>query len=476
MVLTTHELGEAERLADRVVIIDRRPGPGRGDAGRAGRRPSRRRRPLHHRPRPRHRGAGRRRRPRRPRWPRRRPGRYRLRPPHRDVRVPAVVAAIAGVAGRARAWRSAIWRTGQSLEEAYLAITGARGAPGPPGDGATAPATGGGAGSPAGRRRHGGGDEAARRPAPGRADHGRSPTGRRCFLTLGHPRPLPLFFSAVHVLPTGTRHPVDFLVPGILALAVMATAMTALGIGTGFERGYGVLKRLGSTPLGRPRLLGAKIVTVVVVELVQAAVLVAVGSPWGGTRGVRGHGRPGRGGRRWPWCWARWPSGASACCWPAPSSPGQPGAWSTPSSWCCCCSGGMLIPLAKLPGWLEDLSKPAAGRRPGRRPPRHARARDRGHRPGLGGAGRLGRGRAGGRRPHLPLGMTAAPTGRSDGRAGAQPDDPASRWSQRRARLVERPGVAPDDDPVGVDEERVGFALRGRSARWSPQSASLPTG
>ena len=41
----------------------------------------------------------------------------------------------------------------------------------------------------------------------------------------------------------------------------MSTAMVSLGIATGFERGYGVLKRLGSTPLGRPRLLGAKIVT-----------------------------------------------------------------------------------------------------------------------------------------------------------------------------------------------------------------------
>jgi ABC-2 type transport system permease protein len=101
--------------------------------------------------------------------------------------------------------------------------------------------------------------------------------GETVFLTLGIPVLFLLFFSAVHVLPTGTRHPVDFLVPGILALAVMATAMTALGIGTGFDRGYGVLKRLGTTPLGRPRLLGAKLVTVVVVELVQAAVLVGVG-------------------------------------------------------------------------------------------------------------------------------------------------------------------------------------------------------
>ena len=41
------------------------------------------------------------------------------------------------------------------------------------------------------------------------------------------------------------RRPVDFLVPGVLALSVMATAMVSLGIATGFERRYGVLKRLG---------------------------------------------------------------------------------------------------------------------------------------------------------------------------------------------------------------------------------------
>src|SRR5271168_4808259 len=101
--------------------------------------------------------------------------------------------------------------------------------------------------------------------------------GETLFLTLGIPVVFLLFFSAVHVLPTGTKHPVDFLVPGILALAVMSTSMTALSIGTGFERGYGVLKRLGSTPLGRPRLLTAKIVAVLGVELLQAAVLVGVG-------------------------------------------------------------------------------------------------------------------------------------------------------------------------------------------------------
>jgi len=117
--------------------------------------------------------------------------------------------------------------------------------------------------------------------------------GETVILTLGIPVVFLWFFSAVHVLPTGTSRPVDFLVPGILALAVMSTAMTALGIGTGFERGYGVLKRLGATPLGRPRLLAAKITAVTAVELLQAAVLVGVGlglgwSPGGGAGALVG--------------------------------------------------------------------------------------------------------------------------------------------------------------------------------------------
>jgi len=101
--------------------------------------------------------------------------------------------------------------------------------------------------------------------------------GESLLLTLGIPLGILAFFSLVHVLPTGTKQPVSFLAPGVLALAIMSTAMVGLGIATGFERSYGVLKRLGATPLGRPRLLGAKIATVLLVEVVQAVVLVPVG-------------------------------------------------------------------------------------------------------------------------------------------------------------------------------------------------------
>lgn len=100
--------------------------------------------------------------------------------------------------------------------------------------------------------------------------------GEQLLLTLGIPVLLLVFFSLVDVLPTDTDEPIDFLAPGVLALAVMSTAMVSLGIGTGFERSYLVLKRLGATPLGRPRLIAAKIAGVAVVELVQFAVLVPV--------------------------------------------------------------------------------------------------------------------------------------------------------------------------------------------------------
>ena len=121
------------------------------------------------------------------------------------------------------------------------------------------------------------GDEASRTSG---ADRGRDPDDARARRDLARhardPVVLLVFFTVVPVLPTGTRHRVDFLAPGVLALAVMSTAMVSLGIATAFERSYGVLKRLGATPLGRPVLLSAKIASVVMVEVIQIVVLVAV--------------------------------------------------------------------------------------------------------------------------------------------------------------------------------------------------------
>lgn len=98
--------------------------------------------------------------------------------------------------------------------------------------------------------------------------------GESLLLTIGIPVGLLVFFSLVDVLPTGTDDPVTFLAPGVLAMAVLSTAFTGLAIATGFERSYLVLKRLGTTPLGRPRLIAAKIVGVLLVIAIQAIVIV----------------------------------------------------------------------------------------------------------------------------------------------------------------------------------------------------------
>lgn len=101
--------------------------------------------------------------------------------------------------------------------------------------------------------------------------------GEQLLVIIGIPTFLLLFFSNVDVLPTGEQSNVEFLLPGILALAVMSTAMVSLGIATGFERSYSVLKRLGATPLGTPRLVLAKCCAVGVVEAVQCSVLIIIG-------------------------------------------------------------------------------------------------------------------------------------------------------------------------------------------------------
>lgn len=107
--------------------------------------------------------------------------------------------------------------------------------------------------------------------------------GEQLLVTLGIPLLLLGFFGSVDILPTDTDEPVDFLVPGILALAVMSTSMVSLGIATGFERSYLVLKRLAATPLGTGRLIAAKTVAVVCVEGVQMALLVVLGLALGWT-------------------------------------------------------------------------------------------------------------------------------------------------------------------------------------------------
>ena len=217
----------------------------------------------------------------------------------------------------------------------------------------------------------------------------------------------------------------------------------------------------GATPLGRPRLLAAKIM----------AVIGGRAAPGRGAGGGRlrprldpgGDGRrrcPGRRGRRRPWCSAPWPSAASGCCWPERSSRWSTWPWSTASSWCCCCSAGMLIPLGKLPGWLAGVSEVL---------PASALA-DALHAALGSGTARLGCATGwccrSGRWPprwwpgHLPLGVSrrtaAAGGGSSPVRSACVPSVGAA---SLRARSGQRADDVADDLAGAVDEEGLGSPL-----------------
>ncbi|WP_293785337.1 ABC transporter permease [uncultured Aeromicrobium sp.] len=78
------------------------------------------------------------------------------------------------------------------------------------------------------------------------------------------------------IVDLGSGRPIDIITPGVLALAVLSTSFTSLAIATGFERRYGVLKRLGASPLPRSGLVIGKIAAVVLVEIAQLALLSVV--------------------------------------------------------------------------------------------------------------------------------------------------------------------------------------------------------
>lgn len=102
--------------------------------------------------------------------------------------------------------------------------------------------------------------------------------GENLLITLIVPVLLLVFFAALGVPGLTTGQPVDFLLPGILALAIIATGMVNLGIATAYERYYGVLKRLGASPLPRSGLLIAKALAVLLLEILQVTLLLLIAS------------------------------------------------------------------------------------------------------------------------------------------------------------------------------------------------------
>ena len=268
VLLTTHELADAERLADRIAIVDRgrivaegRPAELTLAAARLRvrlRPPAVRWRPGRARSRARRGPVG--------RWhagPARRRRWGRALPPVGGRSEPVAGRDVECLVRRARhPHRRAADR--RIDPRGALPRADRRARPGRPAMSLGWTPSAGGNGAPAGR---------ATVAQVGMELRLLSRRGENLFVTLVVPLVLLVFFS---IVPATDRGGVAFLLPGILALAIVSTSLVNLGISTAFERSYGVLKRLGGSPLPRTGLIAAKISTVVVVEIGQAILLVGV--------------------------------------------------------------------------------------------------------------------------------------------------------------------------------------------------------
>lgn len=100
--------------------------------------------------------------------------------------------------------------------------------------------------------------------------------GESVLVTIIMPVLFLVFFTSILPVPKIAGKPINFLLPGIIAVAIMSSGMVSLGIATAYERYYGVLKRLGSSPLPRWGLITAKLIAVLALEIVQIILLVAL--------------------------------------------------------------------------------------------------------------------------------------------------------------------------------------------------------
>jgi ABC-2 type transport system permease protein len=109
--------------------------------------------------------------------------------------------------------------------------------------------------------------------------------GENLLAMIGLPAAALGFFGTLGI--AGGRE-LDVVLPSVLALALVASGLVNLGIATGFERGYGVLKRLGGSPLGRDGLIAAKITVVGAIAVLQvvALIVLAMAIGWRPTPGA----------------------------------------------------------------------------------------------------------------------------------------------------------------------------------------------
>lgn len=104
--------------------------------------------------------------------------------------------------------------------------------------------------------------------------------GEQLLLTMLIPLGMLVGLTLLDVLPVAEPR-IDHVTPRVLALAVMSTAFTGQAIALGFDRRYGVLKRLAATALPRWSLVAGRMLAVLGVVVVQLAVLGAVAAALG---------------------------------------------------------------------------------------------------------------------------------------------------------------------------------------------------
>jgi ABC-2 type transport system permease protein len=96
--------------------------------------------------------------------------------------------------------------------------------------------------------------------------------GEQVLLTLLVPIVLLVGLTLLDVVPLPQPR-VAAVVPSVLALAVMSTAFTGQAIALGFDRRYGVVRRLAATALPRWLLVAGRLVAVLGVVAIQVVVL-----------------------------------------------------------------------------------------------------------------------------------------------------------------------------------------------------------
>jgi ABC-2 type transport system permease protein len=99
--------------------------------------------------------------------------------------------------------------------------------------------------------------------------------GEQLLLTVVLPLLVLVGLARSSVVELGDGPRIALATPGVLALALISTGFTGQAIGTGFDRRAGLLRLLGTTPLGRSGLIAGRVLAVLLVQVIQVLLLSA---------------------------------------------------------------------------------------------------------------------------------------------------------------------------------------------------------